>query len=175
MLLVLAIFSVSAQTRPFLSGPSGQPKITNEVVDLLDSEVSLDTETSRTVWESEPFRTAQANRIGIRADLDMESGSIQCSTWWQFTADDEFQPGLPTMPPPLIFIGDDLGTIGDEGEIVGERPRPGLVLGPPTHFSDVYGLRAKIVCHVNPGPDFGQGPAPARGTISDVKVLLRRE
>lgn len=154
----------------------GASKIANEVIDLLDSQVELDTDTSNTVWESEPFRTTQANRIGLRVNLEMEIGSIRCSTGWQFVADDEFQAGLPIAGSPA-FIGDDIGTIGDDPGISGERPdsQPRLFLGGPSHFSDVYGLRAKIVCEAVPGPDFGGGAAPTRGRITDVKVLLRRE
>lgn len=160
---------------PLLLSQAGPGKIANQVIDLLDSGVSLDTEASRTLWESEPFRTSQANRIGIRVDVEMESGSIQCWTGWQFTADDEFLPGFPTTWAPLPYIGDDIGTIGDDAGIRGERPDARLFYGSPGHFTEVYGLRAKIVCQANPGPDFGGGAAPGRGTISDVKVLLRRE
>lgn len=51
---------------PLLPGQSGASKIANQVIDLVDGAVSLDTEASRARWESEPFRTGQANRIGLR-------------------------------------------------------------------------------------------------------------
>jgi len=153
-----------------MASPQGPRRIVNQVLDLLDRPVALDSETENDFWESEPFPTSQYNRIGIRADTEVESGSISCSTWWQFTRQDEFRPGLPTTAATVPFIGEDPRPRGEVPDL-----RPDLFLGAPSNFSDVFGLRAKIVCALAPG-DFGQfPPAPSAGTLSDVKVLLRRE
>ena len=138
------------------------PKIRNRVLDLLDSEVVLDSATEYSTWQSQPFDTSQYNRVGIRVATQEDSDPVVCSLWWQFTRDDAFLPGPPSAAQRLV--GDD------------SRLEP-VVLA-PIGFSEIYGLRARAVCQLILSPDFGRldpPPSPTSAVVSDVKVLLRLE
>ena len=136
------------------------PRIKNDVLDLLDREIALDSTTAQTTWESRPFDTAQYNRVGIRVSTREGSDPVVCSLWWQFTPDEEFLPGPPVAAPTPI--GDD-------------RVLNSILA--PIGFGQVFGLRARAVCQLIPNPDFGRPdpPPPTSAVVSDVKVLLRLE
>lgn len=141
------------------SGPrAGGPPIHNKVVDLLDEEMFLNSDDAAS-WISEPFRTARFNRAILKTATEVDGGFLRCYTEWKFTPDDEFQ----ALGPPPSVIGDDV------------TPRVVPSTGPDAYL--VYGLIARVRCDLLPPPDFGVGdpPPPATGSLTDVKVLLRRE
>ena len=178
LLLIAAIGGVDAQSdsaraadhaRSESAAPAGvgapdcrPATIRNRVLDLLDEEIVLDSDTEHTTWQSQPFDTSQYTRVGIRVTTQEGSDAVVCSLWWQFTRDDAFLPGPPSAAQPLI--GDD------------SRLNPvGLA---PIGFSEIFGLRARAVCQLFLSPDFGRldpPPQPASAIVSDVKVLLRLE
>jgi len=135
----------------------GGPPIHNKVVDLLDEALFLDSDTPS--WTSSPFVTGQFNRAILKTASEVENGFLRCYIQWQFSTDDAFQ----TFGPRATVIGDDI------------NPRIVDPSGADAHL--VYGLRARVRCDLNPGPDFGisDPPPPATGSLTDVKVLLRRE
>ncbi len=145
-----------------VGAPNCRPtRIRNQVLDLLDDEIVLDSATERTTWQSQPFDTSQYTRVGVRVSTREGSDPVLCSLWWQFTDDDTFLPGPPIATP--TFLGDD---------------RSLELFVPPIGFSPIYGLRARAVCQLPVLADFGRTdpePPPASAIVSDVKVLLRLE
>jgi len=176
--LLLAATSgvVSAQSNPMPTEDAARParaasvpagvadprpsRILNHVLDLLDREIVLDAASGRASWRSEPFDTAQYNRVGIRVATREGNAPLTCSLAWQFARDDVFLPGPPSVAPR--WVGDD------------RRLEPVL---PPIAFSEIFGLRAQAVCQLVPVPDPGGSdpPPPPSATLTDVKVLLRLE
>jgi hypothetical protein len=166
-LAILVIGPVAAgppKGRPV--GPS--PRVVNEVVDCLDRPADLDTETNDT-WESESFDTSQFTRIAVRMEGDVSEAlaSITCFVSWQFSPEDTFQGAFPLAVVGLSFA--QLGGV------------------PPHGVGEVTGTRAKVTCRLQgpprPGPlidplgdqpEAGSQQAQVTGTITDVKVLLRR-
>jgi len=144
--------------RQTAAGVSGPP-IHNKVLDLLDEELFLDSDGDTQSWISSPFKTSQFNRVILKVASEVEDGFLRCYLEWQFTRDDEFEAFGTTTS----VIGDDI------------NPRPIFSSGTDPHL--VYGLRARVRCDLVPGPDFGIGdpPPPATGSLTDVKVLLRKE
>lgn len=147
---------------PAVAGPQKcrSGGICNRVIDLLDREIMLDAAADRTAWRSEPFDTAQFNRVGIRFTTQEGSDPVICSLWWQFARDEEFLPG----PPSTVQ-----GFIGDDSRLVPQIR--------PIGFGEVFGLRARAVCQLLSLADFGgePPPPPPAAVVSDVKVLLRLE
>jgi len=159
ILLILCVHPTLADGRGNGAGPQASgPPIHNKVLDLLDEELFLDSGETAS-WTSAPFSTARFNRAILKTASEVENGFLRCFTEWQFTPDDEFQ----ALGPPASVIGDDVS----------------LRIVPATGADAylVYGLRARVRCDLLPAPDFGIGdsPPPATGSLTDVKVLLRRE
>ncbi len=137
----------------------GGPPVHNRVLDLLDAEVLLNSDEAPS-WFSEPFGTARCfTRVIVKTASEIDEGFLRCYTEWQFTDDDEFQPFDSTTG----IIGDDVN--------------PRIVPSGGNDASDVYGLRGRVRCDLLGAPDLGGGdpPPPATGSLTDVKVLLRRE
>jgi hypothetical protein len=83
-----------------VGSPNGRSwRIRNQVLDLLDGAVVLDSSTEHTRWQSEPFDTSQFTRVGIRVATGEGSDPVICSLWWQFARDDAFLPGPPSAAP----------------------------------------------------------------------------
>ena len=140
-------------------GPSPGP-VVNKVIDLLDSDVILDTESGENLWESDVFDTSQFTRLVLQMSGEVTEGGLSCSTSWQFLPEDVFLSGTP-----FAFIGS----------------TSGRVLGPSQIDSpEVRGLQARVTCNAvesiarlcddRPAPCVLKGS----GTLADVKVLLRR-
>jgi hypothetical protein len=141
---------------PETAGPPPGP-VVNQVIDLLDSDVHLDTETGDNLWESETFDTSQFTSIGIFMSGEATIGSLSCATSWQFSDDDEFLESFPNT------------SISASGFLRN--------LDPEDNFTAVMGLRARVRCRATPGGDIGTfPPSPLRGsgTVTDVRILLRR-
>jgi hypothetical protein len=139
--------------------PMRAPLVVNEVVDLLDADVYLESDTEDDLWESREFDTSQFTVIGLHVSGEID-GSVGCHLTWRFTADDGFRGASPST-------------------WIGTRAVTGRVASDP-EFGAVRGLRAKVVCAptIFVFGDFGHDPPPepepSSGTVSDVKVLLRR-
>lgn len=173
---------------PMDSQPGPPPsRIHNRVVDLLDDEIVLTNQPGANQWVSESFDTAQFDTIALRFSAEFELGTISCWTEWKYSSEDEFQVGQPSVtksrgrqlgifdpPTRQVYVGRPDG-IGDV--------YPGLLFNPVTDLTDVRGLQARILCWVPEAfvPDgIGDDPnlpgaEPASFTLSDVKVLLRRQ
>ena len=123
------------------------------MLDLLDEDVFLDSDSSQNLWESEVFDTGQFNVVGLTIRGEAVAGSIVCYTAWQLVPGDEF-----LLSSPLRTI-----------DAPGVRPPIGF-LGPGM----IQGLRAKISCSAEAAVGNDPPPFPS-GTLTDVKVLLRRE
>lgn len=179
-LLVAAVCCCAAVTSSS-AGDRGRPNsaapgpgaaagaIHNRVLDLLADEVVLDIGDTDAAWESEPFATDRFNRIGLRAAVAEDSLPVRCQVCWKFADDDACLDGMPLVHAPVLPTpGDDL-----------PRPQP----TPPARlealgFSPVYGLSARVRCRIPDVVFIGDDPdAPdaTTATLTDVKVLLRRE
>lgn len=183
--------------------PSGaearSPRIDNRVFDLLDDEVVLDTQTEVAVWESMPFDTSQFNRIGLQFSADVEQAPVTCRVCWRYSLEDEFTEGIPAVTRGNPVVPPDFGWIGPD-DTQPSRPRtterpdgttdlyledPRLGLSPSVDFTEVRGLWGQVRCSlpmieiVPIGDDQSISDLPEliplAATLTDVKVLLRRE
>jgi hypothetical protein len=121
-------------------------RVVNHVVDLLDSEINLDTGTGEILWTSEAFDASQFISIVLRATGESRAGLIVCSTFWLLDPQDDGSQGLP------------VAVMNARGDLFG------------TPYAEVAGLLAKIACWPMGLDDMNV----ASGTLHDVKVLLRR-
>lgn len=149
--------------------PAAEGPIVNRVLDLLNAQVTLRTEEGADTWQSVPFDTSQFTRAGVRLTaVTTQTGvGIGCTLAWQFSPDDAFQEGLPGSYSRVIY-----GDLGDDRTVL-----PLLLY--PSGISEIQGTRARVVCRIvsigfgQPG-DPPSEPPVYEGTLSDVKVLLRR-
>ncbi len=154
----------SARTSTIRAAMAHGP-IVNKVIDLLDEPIAFSVTPGTIIWESAPFDTSQFSRIAIRSSASPDS-FVWCQAVWQFTQDDEFLAS------------------GGMGYLVAG----GLLFPSAGGPSEVAGLRGKIVCRASGRigvahyPDLGDDrtrypttdPEPVAGTLTDVKVLLRK-
>jgi hypothetical protein len=189
-LICIGAVTLGIADRPDSAPPARPIPIVNQVIDLLDEEVTLTWGGPDQTWESRVFDASQYNRVGLRVDGEVADGLITCATSWQFTADDAFRQSYPQdylgRFPRLVYGGSPRGprggisgysTLADwvDGLPVGDRPRldyPAYFLPMAEPFAPVYGLRAKIVCSVSPSivgfVDIGDDPSlPGSGGNRD--------
>jgi hypothetical protein len=126
--------------------------VVNEILDLLDEDLFLAEEANQDVWRSEVFDTSQFTRIGLRAYGEAQ-GLITCSVAWRFTDGDEFRESIP-----WVWIGNPFYQGPD----------------PQVRFSEVRGLAARVICELDRSSLDPGSSLPASGTLTDVKVMLRR-
>jgi hypothetical protein len=196
ILTVTIVVSFCLLVGPVLAAPpdpSGNGpvhlRIENQVVDLLNEEIVLDSIDGPTVWESESFDTSDYNRIGLRFSTEMEEGFVTCRVCWKFSDDDDFRDGTPAVTlreGNLPYSPWNPFEIGDDPSL---RVRVNPYFDPATDFSEVRGLQAKVKCSLSiividfgdvgedPGGDEPPEPEPLdiTASLTDVKVLLRRE
>ncbi len=154
------------------------PMVVNEVTDLLNEPVELEAGTDQDVWQSTAFDTSQFNVVVLHAVADVSDGCLSCRVAWQFGHDDPFQGAAPIIYLVAPPSPPDPPDPGDP-----ERPDgiPDLYRGGiPDEIGSVRGMQARVVCEasiwtpcVNIGID-PQIPTNPAGTLTDVKVLLRR-
>jgi len=139
------------------AGPGAGPPIHNRIHDLLDEELFLSSDETAS-WTSAPFHTSRFNRVILKTASEVESGFLSCYLEWQFAEDDEFEAFAAT------------------GTVIGDDVNPRILVPAGSNPSLVYGMRARVRCDLR-GSDFGSSepPPPATGSLTDVKVLLRRE
>ena len=160
--------------------------IYSRALDLLDGEHFMQLRSDSEEWVSESFDTSRFTRIGLKAGASDDSDLIVCRTEWSFGQRDGFTPGQPSVQlgtssirlvfPPLGMRDGRDGVPDDDSRLVLLQPP-----GPAVGLSEVAGQRARIRCRPAVGGDFGriidprdpEVPPPA-GTLTDVKVLLRR-
>jgi hypothetical protein len=143
----------------------GNDAIDRRVLDLLDRSVVLDVVSGEDTWRSAPFDTSKYTRVGIRATSMSSDGRICCAVGWQFTARDEFLESEPTTCSSFYSV------LGDD-----PMPRPQYARGyRGPYMAEVAGLRAQVVCRIQPtlDPTVPGEPPQASGALTDVKVLLR--
>jgi hypothetical protein len=131
--------------------PPAAPVVT-EIVDLLDGKLFLDEETGETVWRSRVVDTSRFVRIGLRAYGDAQ-GLITCNVAWRFSEDDDFRQTVP-----WVWFG--------FTAYQGPDPR--------VEHSEVRGLSARVICELRRSALDPGSSLPASGTLTDVKVMLRR-
>jgi hypothetical protein len=141
---------------PVTVAAPGHAPIVNRVIDLLDQTIALNT-TGVAQWESAPFDTSQFEWIGLHVSAASADGNVRCETAWRYSADDD-----PVLGPPSSST---LTEINRGGFLLAVSAAP---------FSTVIGLEGRIVCRIELGGDPRGDPPQASGTITDVKVLLRR-
>lgn len=165
LLVLLALACCDGSTRAARPVPRGRtaqptggglpPSIVNRVVDLLDHPVLLDQSPGHVTWESASFDTAPFDTIVVKPAADMIGGLMDCEVAWQVGPDDDFVDPLDYTFDPTFF--------------------PVL----PAAAGPVRGTAGKVFCHASPPPDpLGDdrgGPGSGAGTLTDVKVLLRRK
>jgi hypothetical protein len=159
--LVALLSSAGVLAAPPLGtvGTSGSQPIRNRVLDLLDETIVLNT-TGVAVWESTPFDTSQFEWAGLHVSAASLDGNVRCETAWRYGADDEAVLGSPATSSRT------------EINRAGGSLLPGPIVVP---IAATAGLEARIVCRIEiVGVDSRGDPPQATGTISDVKVLLRK-
>ena len=161
-------------------------RIVNRVIDLLDEEVELSSEAGSNTWESKIIYTSQFNRIGLRFSSAAEAAWISCRVAWRFSNGEEFQGSIPMITAAPLNPPQELPDGIADPSLRQSYP----FYSPQLDYTEVRGLQARVQCwlaQVRVG-DFGRlgddppltdpdptDPIPVTGSLTDVKVLLRRE
>ena len=159
LVLLLVSSEVAASEAPSSRNDNrgGPPaSIVNRALDLLAQPVFLEQDTDHATWQSREFDTSQFDTVALKHSAEMISGSMRCAIAWKLGSDDTFVDPLP----------------GDSG----------LASGANASFAtpQVLGTSGKVFCRpFQPCPLGCDRPgfdAPsAAGTLTDVKILLRRQ
>ena len=163
------------------------PRIVNRVIDLLEDEVALTTEEGSETWMSEIFYTSQFNRIILRSSSEGE-GIVTCEVGWRFGRGEAFRFSYPmqTFVQPVLPL-----SVPDGVPDLSLRQRQYYpYYAPDASSAEVRGLQARVRCTLwdaradygrledDPGlidPNPTDPVVPIVGSLTDVKVLLRRE
>jgi hypothetical protein len=144
----------SSSNTPPRGGPP--PAIVNRTLDLLTESVVLEEGTDHATWHSREFDTSQFDTVALKIVTDAGSGPVHCEIAWKLGHDDEFIDPIPDAVLPTSVT---IRSI--------QNPQ-------------VLGTSGKVFCRAAQtcgtlGCDRGDPPGPAVGTLTDVKVLLRRQ
>jgi hypothetical protein len=129
--------------------------IDNRAIDLLAAPAFLEYGTDHAVWESAVFDASQFDTVVLKAKTEIVAGNLYCAVAWSYGAGDGFEDKSISVPRT------------GNAQLVIELPS---VTGAP-----VLGRLGKVMCYSVPGLVRDGVPAPASGTVHQVRVLLRRQ